>query len=610
MPVGGVTGQVLKKASGADFDATWQTDATGTGGGGGTITAADISDASANGRSWIQAANYAAMKALLSLVKGDVGLGNVDNTADSAKPVSTAQQTALDGKQALDATLTALAGLDATTGLVEQTGTDVFAKRAIGVGASTSIPTRADVDARIAAVVGTAPANLDTLQEIAAQLSTDESAVSALTTTVAGKLAKASNLSDLVDPAAARTNLGVAIGTNVQAQSALLQAIAGLTLAADKFIYWTGATTAAVGDATAFGRSLLAAASASATKTLLAIAAADISDASANGRSWIQAANYAAMKTLLSLVKGDVGLGNVDNTADTAKPVSTAQQTALDAKSDITRATRSMTNTTDTLVLADAGKLIYLSNAAAITETVPPNSSVAFPVNTQIDFLVTLAGLPTFSPGAGVTINCSRRQQENCRAAHRRLAGENRNRHLDLVRKRLVSRFSAGTNKPASGGGTTRQLSATDSDLAAGSGAFNKALVTSGATTGTSSNITPSSFGSKINYGWTPAGVPSTAGVTGDYSASVQMTLTSGTGSMSIQLARVNSAGAVQAQSSISSTQSLSTGTKTFTLTGVNLGTFASGDRLRMDIIVQDGGGSGMLMTITFGASTFLVTPW
>ena len=32
------------------------------------------------------------------------------------------------------------------------------------------------------------------------------------------------------------------------------------------------------------------------------------------------------------IVKGDVGLSSVDNTADTAKPVSTAQQTALDAK--------------------------------------------------------------------------------------------------------------------------------------------------------------------------------------------------------------------------------------------------------------------------------------
>lgn len=37
-------------------------------------------------------------------------------------------------------------------------------------------------------------------------------------------------------------------------------------------------------------------------------------------------------KDSLGLTKSDVGLGNVDNTADTAKPVSTAQQTAIDAK--------------------------------------------------------------------------------------------------------------------------------------------------------------------------------------------------------------------------------------------------------------------------------------
>lgn len=35
----------------------------------------------------------------VSLDKSDVGLGNVDNTSDADKPVSTAQQTALDGKQ-------------------------------------------------------------------------------------------------------------------------------------------------------------------------------------------------------------------------------------------------------------------------------------------------------------------------------------------------------------------------------------------------------------------------------------------------------------------------------------------------------------------------------
>lgn len=47
--------------------------------------------------------------------------------------------------------------------------------------------TMTQTDSRIQAIVGAAPAALDTLQEIATQLASDESAVSALTSTVAGK---------------------------------------------------------------------------------------------------------------------------------------------------------------------------------------------------------------------------------------------------------------------------------------------------------------------------------------------------------------------------------------------------------------------------------------
>ncbi len=59
-----------------------------------------------------------------------------------------------------------------------------------------------------------------------------------------------------------------------------------------------------------------------------------ILNATTAGRAMLTAATASAQKTLLSLVKGDVGLGNVDNTSDANKPVSTAQQTALDAKQE------------------------------------------------------------------------------------------------------------------------------------------------------------------------------------------------------------------------------------------------------------------------------------
>ena len=67
--------------------------------------------------------------------------------------------------------------------------------------------------------------------------------------------------------------------------------------------------------------------------------------------------------------------------------------------------TNAQVGTTYTLVLTDDGKVVEMNNASANTLTVPPNSSVAFPVGAQILVLQTGAGQTTLAAGAGVTIN-------------------------------------------------------------------------------------------------------------------------------------------------------------------------------------------------------------
>ncbi len=70
-------------------------------------------------------------------------------------------------------------------------------------------------------------------------------------------------------------------------------------------------------------------------------------------------------------------------------------------------ATNSQTGTTYTLVLGDAGKIVEINNASAITLTIPTNASVAYPVGTQITLLQTGAGQITVTGPSGGTLNAT-----------------------------------------------------------------------------------------------------------------------------------------------------------------------------------------------------------
>jgi hypothetical protein len=157
------------------------------------------------------------------------------------------------------------------------------------------------------------------------------------------------------------------------------------------------------------------------------------------------------------LVKGDVGLGNVDNTADASKPVSTAQASAIataksEAIADATSQVNALLtgapaalNTLDELAaalgddenfaatvttslglkvdsvtpisqktasytlssLTERDDLIEMGSASALTLTIPTNAAIAYPIGTSIDILQTSTGQVTIAGAAGVTVNAT-----------------------------------------------------------------------------------------------------------------------------------------------------------------------------------------------------------
>jgi len=156
--------------------------------------------------------------------------------------------------------------LDGVTSAIQ---TQIDSKQATITGAATTVVT-SDLTASRAAISNSSG-------KIAVSTVTDtelgyvSGVTSAIQTQLGTKLTASNNLSDVSSTSTARTNLGLAIGTNVQAYDAELAAIAGLTSAADKGIQFTGSGTAAVFDLTTAGKALLDDADATTQRTTLGL---------------------------------------------------------------------------------------------------------------------------------------------------------------------------------------------------------------------------------------------------------------------------------------------------------------------------------------------------
>jgi hypothetical protein len=308
-------------------------------------------------------------------LKTALALNNVDNTSDANKPVSSATQSALNAKQD-----TLVSG----TNIKTVNGTSVLGSGNIAISSAVAW----------GGVTGTLSNQTDLQTALDGKVD-ENSAITGATKTKVTYDAKG-----LVTAGADATTADIADSTNkryvTDANLTVIQNTSGTNtgdnatnsqysgLATSKQDTLVSGTNIKTVNST----SLLGSGNIAVEPTITATTSADY---------------YRGDKTFATLNKAAVGLGNVDNTSDANKPVSTATQTQIDAKTNKLITTNRQT-ASYTLVLSDADKLVEMNVGSANNLTVPLNSSVAFSTGTQILLAQYGAGQTTIVATSGVTI--------------------------------------------------------------------------------------------------------------------------------------------------------------------------------------------------------------
>ena len=260
------------------------------------------------------------------LTKSDVGLSNVDNVSDINKPISNAMQSALNTKSATTHN-------HQLANLSEKSYNSLTDKPIIPDISDFETSTQLDVrDTN----------NRNRANHSGTQLA---STISDLSSTIDGRINSAAGdtIAELVGGVIPTSQLPAVALTQVFSVSSQAAQLALVTEEGDMAIRTDESKTYVRNSGTTGTMS---------DWTVLATPMDAVT--SVNGQTGV-----------VVLGRGDVGLGNVDNTSDTSKPVSTAQQTALNLKANI--ASPTFTGTVSGVTKAHVG-LSNVDNTSNATE--------------------------------------------------------------------------------------------------------------------------------------------------------------------------------------------------------------------------------------------------
>lgn len=180
----------------------------------------------------------AALKAALTLVKGDVGLSNVDNTSDASKPVSSAQQAAIDAKvqNSMTASTTVAPSATAVNSAIATAVTGLLdLKGATDCSTNPNYPAASKGDVYIVSVAGkiggASGKSVDIGDQYLAVVDNAGGTEASVGTSwsvfehnLGGVLLIANNLSDVASAATARANLGALAAASPSSTGPVTQA--------------------------------------------------------------------------------------------------------------------------------------------------------------------------------------------------------------------------------------------------------------------------------------------------------------------------------------------------------------------------------------------------